>query len=89
MIFLIFLFIFLFFSKINHATSSNLYRSYYPHRSRELVSPVCGIFTSKTGGDVQLKILVVLITKKGGGVQLKFLEVLTTKTGGDVQLKSF
>ena len=29
---------------INHATSSNLYRSYYPHRSRELVSPVCGIF---------------------------------------------
>ena len=30
---------------INHATSSNLYRSYYPHRSRELVSPVCGIFS--------------------------------------------
>ena len=27
-----------------YATSSNLYRSYYPHRSRELVSPVCGIF---------------------------------------------
>ena len=23
---------------------SKLYRSYYPHRSRELVSPVCGIF---------------------------------------------
>ena len=46
------------------------------------MSPVCGIFTSKTGGDVQLKILVVLITKKGGGVQLKFLVVLTTKTGG-------
>ena len=30
--------------KINHATSSNLYRFYYPHWSRELVSPVCGIF---------------------------------------------
>ena len=30
--------------KINHATSSNLYRLYYPNRSRELVSPVCGIF---------------------------------------------
>ena len=29
---------------MNHASSSNLYRSYYPHRSRELVSPVCGIF---------------------------------------------
>ena len=25
-------------------TSSHLYLSYYPHRSRELVSPVCGIF---------------------------------------------
>ena len=24
-----------------------LYRSYYPHRSRELVSPVCGIFFLK------------------------------------------
>ena len=24
--------------------SSNLYRLYYPHRLRELVSPVCGIF---------------------------------------------
>ena len=33
-----------FFLKINQATSSNLYRSYYPHRSSELVSPVCGIF---------------------------------------------
>ena len=31
------------FFEINHATSLNLYRSYYPHRSRELVSPVCGI----------------------------------------------
>ena len=29
---------------INHGTSSNLYWAYYPHRSRELVSPVCGIF---------------------------------------------
>ena len=29
---------------INHATSSNLYWSYYPHRAREVVSPVCGIF---------------------------------------------
>ena len=27
--------------QINHATSSNWYRFYYPHRSRELVSPVC------------------------------------------------
>ena len=30
--------------KINNATSSNLYRSYYPHRSRDLVSPLCRIF---------------------------------------------
>ena len=30
--------------KKNYATSSNLYWSYYSHRSRELVSPVCGIF---------------------------------------------
>ena len=30
----------------SHATSPKLYRSYYPHRSRELVSPVCGIFCS-------------------------------------------
>ena len=28
---------------INHATSSNLYWSYYPHWSRELGSPICGI----------------------------------------------
>ena len=33
-----------FFKKINRATSSNLYWFYYPHRSRELVSPVCRIF---------------------------------------------
>ena len=32
---------------VNHATSPKLYRSYYPHRSRELVSPVCGIFFFK------------------------------------------
>ena len=31
--------------KINHTTSSNLYWSYYPHRSRELVSPVCKILS--------------------------------------------
>ena len=37
-----------FFLKINHATSQKLYRSYYPHRSRELVSPVCGIFFDKS-----------------------------------------
>ena len=35
-------------NQINHATSSNLYWSYYPHRSRELVSPVCGIFKKET-----------------------------------------
>ena len=29
---------------VNHATSPKLYQSYYLHRSRELVSPVCGIF---------------------------------------------
>ena len=44
----IFLTVFFIFFKINHTTSSNLYRFYYPHRSRELVSPVCGIFTSNT-----------------------------------------
>ena len=30
--------------KKHHATSSNLYWSFYPHRLRELVSPVWGIF---------------------------------------------
>ena len=29
---------------INHATSPKLYRSCYPHRSRDSLSPVCGIF---------------------------------------------
>ena len=29
---------------VNNATSPKLCWSYYPHRSRELVSPVCGIF---------------------------------------------
>ena len=29
---------------INHATSPKLYWSYYPHRSRDSLSPVCGIF---------------------------------------------
>ena len=29
--------------EINHATSPKLYRSYYPHRSRDSLSPVCGI----------------------------------------------
>ena len=40
---------FVLFFEINHATSSNLYWSYYPHRSRELVSPVCGIFRKRNG----------------------------------------
>ena len=35
---------FLFKKKKNHATSPKLYRSYYPHRLRDSVSPVCGIF---------------------------------------------
>ena len=53
--FLFFIFFFLlFFFKINHATSSNLYRFYYPHRSRELVSPVCGIFIKIYGVKGQL-----------------------------------
>ena len=30
---------------MNHATSPKLYRSYNPHRSRDSVSPVCGIFS--------------------------------------------
>ena len=30
--------------KINNATSPKLYWSYYPHRSRDSLSPVCGIF---------------------------------------------
>ena len=29
---------------VNHSTSPKLYWSYYPHRSREFVSPVCGTF---------------------------------------------
>ena len=33
-----------FFLKINHATSRKLDRSYDPHRSRDSMSPVCGIF---------------------------------------------
>ena len=33
---------------INHVTSSNLYRFYYLHLLKELVSPVCGIFFNKS-----------------------------------------
>ena len=29
---------------MNHETSPKLYWSYYPHRSRDSLSPVCGIF---------------------------------------------
>ena len=29
---------------LNHPTSTKLYRSYYLHRSRDSLSPVCGIF---------------------------------------------
>ena len=29
---------------IHRATFPKLYRSYYPHRSRDSVSPICGIF---------------------------------------------
>ena len=32
------------FGAVNHKTSPKLYRFYYPHRLRELVSPMCGIF---------------------------------------------
>ena len=32
------------YGSVNRATSPKLYWSYYPHRLRELVSPVCGIF---------------------------------------------
>ena len=38
--------------KKNHATSSKLYRFYYLHRSRELVSPVCGIFCNQKGTQI-------------------------------------
>ena len=38
------IFLNIFLKKINHATSQKLYRSYYPHRSRDSLSPVCGIF---------------------------------------------
>ena len=36
----------------NYATSSNLYWSFNLHRSRELVSPVCGILISHIGSKV-------------------------------------
>ena len=45
--FYIYIFFFSFFFQINHATSPKLYRSYDPHRSRDLMSPVCGIFFYK------------------------------------------
>ena len=35
--------------EINHATSPKLYRSYYLHRSRDSLSPVCGIFCNSYG----------------------------------------
>ena len=40
------LFFFIFFFCLK-ATSLKLYRSYDPHRSRDFMSPVCGIFTIK------------------------------------------
>ena len=42
---------------INHATSPKLYRSYYPHRSRDSLSPVCGIFCLISGFVQILRIL--------------------------------
>ena len=38
------LFSFFLFLEINYATSLKLYQSYYPHRSRDSLSPVCRIF---------------------------------------------
>ena len=32
---------------LNHVTSPKLYQSYYPHRLRDSVSPVCGICSKK------------------------------------------
>ena len=47
-----------YFFLINHATSPKLYRSYYPHRSRDSLSPVCGIFIRKNSdvntGDLKI-----------------------------------
>ena len=37
--------LFNFFFLINHANSPKLYRFYNPYRSRDLMSPVCGIFS--------------------------------------------
>ena len=39
----IFFFFFFLFLKINHATYQKQYGSVYPHRSRDSLSPVCGI----------------------------------------------
>ena len=39
----------LLFFLINHLTSPKLYRSYDPHRSRDSLSPVCGIFFIQSG----------------------------------------
>ena len=38
------IYIYIYFSLINHATSTKLYWSYYLHRSRDFFSPVCWIF---------------------------------------------
>ena len=55
---------------MNHATSSNLYRSYYPHRLRDSMSPVCGDFlydnlSSYPGKKTQQKNKIKKIRKMG------------------------
>ena len=59
-------------SKKNHASSQKLYRTYYPHRSRDSVSPVCGIFVSYLKVSVKNIIIIANSCLKflyGGGVQ--------------------
>ena len=45
--------------EINHATSPKLYRSYDPHRSRDSLSPVCGIFSNQKPSISQVTWLLV------------------------------
>ena len=62
-----------------HTTSRNLYRSYYPHRSRELMSPVCGIFKIPDWLFLSCPV-IVFILHSNRHILIKF--TCSTATGG-------
>ena len=72
---------------VNHATFPKLYWSYYPHRSRELVSPVCGIFEhdvrTVTGRNLRN---TLLLTDKSSVLKLSISDINNVKYYKDPEM---